>query len=162
VSRLMSWSGHAWLGLAARWYLAYVFIYACLHKIIAPGSFALDVATYDILPLDLINVMAIALPWIELVAGLMLIAGLRARAAGLMVAGMMAMFLVAIVIAMQQGLDMSCGCFASQAAQEVDPISWRTVLRDSAWLGLAVYVAVFDRAALGVDRLLIKRRENHA
>jgi hypothetical protein len=70
------------------------------------------------------------------------------------------MFLVAIIIALDKGLDMSCGCFASQTTEE-DPISYLTVLRDAGWLFLAMYVAVFDRKALGIDRLL-QRRKSHA
>ena len=66
-----------WLILALRLYIGYVFLAACFHKIVHPEMFAVDVATYQILPLYLINLMAIVLPWIELVAALMLILGLR-------------------------------------------------------------------------------------
>ena len=161
MTRLLNWPGHTWLAVPARWYLAFVFIYACLHKIAHPDMFALDVATYDILPLSLINLMAITLPWVELFAGAMLILGFRVRGASLAIAGMMVMFMVAIIIALDKGLDMACGCFASQTTEE-DPISYLTVLRDSGWLFLSGYVAIFDRNALGIDRLLKKRRKSHA
>ena len=151
--RFVTWSGHSWLGLLARLYLGYVFISACLHKIAHPGVFALDIATYDILPLALVNPMAICLPYIELAAGVMLILGLRTRAAALMVWGMMVMFVVAVSIALANGLDASCGCFASQALEE-DPISYKTILRDVGWLLLSMYVLMMDRHVLGVDRLL--------
>ena len=52
---------------------------------------------------------------------------------------------------------MSCGCFASQAAAEEDPISWLTVLRDLGWLALAGYVVAFDTCPIGIDRLLRRR-----
>jgi uncharacterized membrane protein YphA (DoxX/SURF4 family) len=161
VSRFLNWRGHSWLALAARMYLGWVFVYACLHKIAHPHAFALDIATYDILPLAVINLMAITLPWVELFAGAMLIVGFRVRGASLAVAGMMVMFLLAIIIALAKGLDLSCGCFASQTTKE-DPISYLTVLRDAGWFFLAVYVAIFDRKALGIDRLLKKRRKPHA
>jgi len=157
MNRLLSWPGHAWLSLALRWYLGYVFIYACLHKIAHPGSFAVDIATYSILPLGLINPMALTLPWVELGAGVMLVLGFRARAAALMVCGMMVMFIAAVAIALYNGLDLSCGCFASQAAQDEDPISYLTVLRDLAWLMPAIYLFLFDQSPLGVDRLLARR-----
>jgi len=158
MNRLLDWAGHGWLALPARWYLGFVFLVACLHKIAHPGSFAVDVATYGILPLWLVNPMAITLPWLELSAGIMLVLGLRARAAALMVCGMMVMFSVALAIALAQGLDMACGCFASEAAQGGDPISGKTVLRDLWWLALAVYVVSFDRCPVGVDRILARRR----
>jgi uncharacterized membrane protein YphA (DoxX/SURF4 family) len=140
----------------ARWYLGVLFIGACLHKIAEPRSFAVDIATYDILPLALVNLAAITLPWAELAAGAMLLVGHRVRAAALMISGMMVVFLVALIIALGRGLDMSCGCFASQGAAE-DPISRLTVVRDLVWLGLALFVVAFDRSRLGLDRWLERR-----
>jgi uncharacterized membrane protein YphA (DoxX/SURF4 family) len=143
--------------MAARLYLGIIFLLACWHKILEPAAFALDIATYQILPLGLVNLQAIVLPWVELAAGLLLLLGFRTRAAALLVAGMMVMFTVAISIAVAKGLDMSCGCFASQGAAE-DPISWRTIARDGSWLLLAVYVVIFDRRPLGLDRLFGRRK----
>jgi putative oxidoreductase len=159
MSGFLDWRGHTVLGLAARLYLGTIFLLACWHKILDPGSFAIDIATYQIVPLALVNPMAIVLPWTELVAGLMLLIGFRTRAAALLVAGMMAMFLVAISVAVSKGLDMSCGCFASQGAAE-DPISWRTVVRDGTWLLLALYVLLLDRRPFGVDWLWSHRADS--
>ncbi len=158
---VMDWRGHAGLALAARWYLAYVFLAACIHKIAHPGLFAIDVATYQILPLWAVNATAILLPWVELFAAIQLIVGFRIRAGALLIAGMMVVFIVALLIALAKGLDMSCGCFASGGAEE-DPISYQTVLRDLVWLALALYVLVFDRWPLGLDRLMCSRRKAHA
>ena len=156
MSKLLEWPGHAWLALPARLYLGVVFIYACLHKIADPGAFAVDVATYQLLPLSLINLLALILPWVELTAGVLIIVGFRTRAAALLVAGMMTVFIVALGWALAKGLDMSCGCFASSG--HADPISYRTMLRDLAWLALALYVLVFDRRPLGLDRWLLRDR----
>ena len=147
----------AWLSVPARWYLGALFVSASWHKIAEPRDFAVDVTTYDVLPLPLVNVVAIVLPWVELLAGLQLLAGWRVRAAALLVVAMMGMFLAALAAALVQGLDMSCGCFASQGA-ESDPISWLTVLRDLFWLALGLLVLVADRGHLGADALLERRR----
>jgi uncharacterized membrane protein YphA (DoxX/SURF4 family) len=149
----------AWLSVPARWYLGGLFVSACLHKIAQPGSFALDVATYDILPLWMVNLTAITLPWVELAAGIMLLLGARVRPAAVLVTGMMAVFIGALMVALARGLDMSCGCFASQGAAE-DPISWLTVVRDSVWLGLSGFVLVFDQGLAGVDAWLKGRGRN--
>lgn len=161
MKALLSWPGHDWVALPARLYLGFVFIYACLHKIADPGAFALDVATYQFLPLSLINITALVMPWVELLAGVMLIVGFRIRAAALLVAGMMVMFMVALVWALHQGLDLSCGCFASSS--DDDPISSLTLLRDAGWLALALYVMVLDRGqGPGLDRVLARRRRRGA
>jgi hypothetical protein len=57
---------------------------------------------------------------------------------------MMTVFLIALIIAIYKGIDASCGCFASQSVEE-DPISYKTVIRDSLWLLIALYVLFFDR-----------------
>ncbi|OGR04079.1 MAG: hypothetical protein A2284_04595 [Deltaproteobacteria bacterium RIFOXYA12_FULL_61_11] len=161
MKRLYAWGGHPYLALPARIYLGLVFLLACYHKLLDPAAFALDIATYQLLPLGLINLLAIVLPWIELAAGLMLLLGLRTRVGALLVATMMAMFTVAVTLAVLRGLDMSCGCFASQGAAS-DPISWFTVLRDLGWLSLSMYVLVFDRDPLGLDRLFARRKPGEA
>lgn len=149
----------AWLAVPARWYLGVLFVGACLHKIANPYSFAVDVATYDILPVALVNLTAIVLPWIELAAGTMLLLGVRTRPAALLVAAMMVLFIAALLIALASGLDMSCGCFASQGAED-DPISLATVLRDLTWLALAFLVLAADRGLLGLDQWLEGRRSH--
>ncbi len=149
----LRWKGHSWISLPLRLYIGFVFVFACIHKIAHPATFAIDVATYQIMPLQLINLMAITLPWIELFAGIMIIIGWRTRAAAVCIAGMMAVFLAAIIIALVKGLEMSCGCFASQAMEE-DPISYLTVLRDLGWTIIPLYVLFFDNNPLGVDRLV--------
>jgi putative oxidoreductase len=158
---VLDWRGHAAVALAARLYLAGIFLWACLHKIAEPRSFAIDVATYEILPLWAVNAVALWLPWVELAAALSLALGLRVRAGAWLVCGMMVVFLAAIGAALARGMDLSCGCFASQGAAE-DPISWRTVVRDLFWLLLAVYVLVFDARPLGLDRWLSTGEARHA
>jgi len=161
MSRVLRWRGHAWLAAPVRWYLGGLFLLACWHKIADPGAFALDVATYDLLPLVLVNLMALVLPWVELAAALLLLAGLRVRPAALLVSAMMVMFLLALATALARGLDMSCGCFAAQGADQ-DPISAATLVRDLVWLGLSLYVVAFDRSLLGLDRLLAARTKARA
>ena len=64
---------------AIRLALAVTFIWACIHKIYNPYEFGLQVATYQILPLSLVNLQTIILPWVELVVGLLLIVGFLTR-----------------------------------------------------------------------------------
>jgi putative oxidoreductase len=155
LGRYANWPGHSWLALAARLYLGIVFLAACYHKILHPDQFALDVATYQFLPLVLVNIFAITLPWVELGAGIQLVIGWRPRPAALLVALMMLAFMIALGWALHKGLDMSCGCFASGGAND-DPISAATIWRDAGWLALALYVLLLDKNPLGLDRLLAR------
>lgn len=144
--------------LAVRLYLGWLFAEASLHKIANPASFALDVATYQLLPLYLINVFALIVPWVELVAGGLLLVGARVRAAALLVAGMMVSFIVALAWALHLGLDMTCGCFASQGAVDEDPISGWTMVRDGVWLAMGLYVLFADRHPIGIEPWITKAR----
>ena len=75
---------------------------------------------------------------------------------------MMIAFMAALGWALHLDLQLSCGCFASQAAAADDPISWHTLVRDSLWLVLSLYVVVFDRNPIGIERLSRRRSERHA
>ncbi len=151
LTAFAGWPGHAWLCALARLYMGYVFVGASIHKIADPTGFALDVATYQLLPLWLINITALILPCTELVAGVMIIVGFRTRAAALLLAAMMVVFMVGLGWALHLDLDMTCGCFASSS--EGDSISSMTMLRDVAWLALCLYVLFLDKKPLGLDRL---------
>ncbi|MBU0553901.1 DoxX family protein [Myxococcota bacterium] len=141
-----------WLALPARVYLGGVFLYACWFKIIDPSAFALSVATYQILPLGLINLTALLLPWLELVVGALLILGLWTRANALLCAAMLIVFIIAITSALYFDLRLSCGCFASgEAAHE---ISLETIWRDLGWLALALLLVWRGAGRLGLDHLI--------
>ena len=90
---------HPLLSLLLRLYLAGVFIYASLHKINFPAEFADNIAGYLIVPHWLINPLAVFMPWLELVSGLFLLAGVRVRAASVLIGAMLAMFTVAVTVA---------------------------------------------------------------
>ena len=145
---------HRYIGLILRLYLAFVFVSACLHKIANPEAFAVDIATYQFLPLIFVNLLAIVLPYVELGSGIMLAIGFKSRAAALMTSGMMVMFMIALSFALFHNLQISCGCFASNAAAASDPISPLTMVRDSIWLLMSLYIVIFDRHPLGVDTIL--------
>lgn len=138
---------NSYISLLLRIYIGVVFIYASLHKIAHPDMFAIDIATYDILPLYLVNLMAIILPYIELTSGILIIIGPFQKEGALLISGMMCMFLIALIIAIYKGINASCGCFASQSVEE-DPISYKTVIRDLSWLLIALYVLLFDKRPL--------------
>lgn len=145
-------------GVPVRLYLGGLFVWASVYKIREPYEFALNIATYQILPLELVNVFAIALPWLELATGVMLILGLWTKENALLLVGMMAMFTAALGIALSRGYQMNCGCFSSEKAAE--EIGRGTLVRDIAWMALAIYTLLFDDGRYGVDGLLRKERRH--
>ncbi len=140
------------LAVPVRLYLGGLLVFAALYKIARPYDFALAVATYQILPLSLVNLFAILVPWVEIGLGAALVLGLWARAASAAAGGLLAVFVAAIASAMLRGLHLSCGCFASQEA--AGEIGVATLLRDLAWIALCSYVWLAHDGRYGLDRFL--------
>jgi uncharacterized membrane protein YphA (DoxX/SURF4 family) len=115
--------------------LGVVILAAALPKIADPGSFAVDIHNYRLLPAVLENVAALTLPWIELVAGVALVLNLAPKAGTLVAGGLMVVFLIAIGLAVARNLDIECGCFGTYDASRT---GWATLLRDAGFLALAV------------------------
>lgn len=137
-----SWLTHPYLALAFRIYLGALFIYASMYKINYTAEFAETIASYQIIPFWAVNSMAIVLPWIELISGILLLAGLRTRSVALIIAFLLILFTAAIVINVLRGSDIGCGCFHSLE----ETMDWWTVLRDLIWFGMAIHVFYYDRA----------------
>lgn len=93
-----------------------IFIYASLDKIVHPWEFAKIIANYAILPDFLVTLPALALPWVELVAGLCLVIGLWPRSSALLLSLLLLLFTAALGINALRGVSMSCGCFSTSAA----------------------------------------------
>jgi putative oxidoreductase len=104
---------------AIRLVLGVVFIYASADKIAHPGAFAESIYNYRMLPHWSINVMAIVMPWLELICGALIIAGVFLRGSALMIGVMLGVFIIAISAALLRGLDISCGCFTVEGGHAV-------------------------------------------
>ncbi len=88
-----------------------IFIYASFYKILEPALFAKSIWYYHLIPGLLINILALVLPWLELVVGLALIGGVYYRGAVLWVNIMMVVFIIALSSTIIRGIDVDCGCF---------------------------------------------------
>ena len=107
------------LVLACRLILGGVFIYASLDKLQHPGAFAQAIHNYHMLPPALLHLAAHFLPVLEILTGVLLVLGIWRRGAAALVAAMLLVFIVAIAIALAQGLDISCGCFHTDGGHGV-------------------------------------------
>lgn len=130
-----------WIGLLARLGLGGVLIYAGYIKAFTPDKSMMAVRAYEILPIWLANVMGIVLPWLEMGAGLLLIAGIAVRFVAIFGAGLMIAFIIAIAQAWARGLSIDCGCFGDGGA--VDPGETKyleSILRDIGFALLAFWL----------------------
>ena len=107
---------HPWLTIRVQIALGIFFVVASLPKLGDPPSFAHMIYNYRIVPGALINLMALTMPWIELLSGLALILGVWKDAARTIIAAMLLVFIVAISVNLVRNNAIDCGCFDVTAA----------------------------------------------
>ncbi|WP_300460452.1 MauE/DoxX family redox-associated membrane protein [Desulfobacula sp.] len=131
---------HRYLALALRLYIAGLFIYAGMYKINYTAEFSETIASYRMVPYWAVNFMAVVMPWIELICGILLVCGIRVRSAIVIVGFFLVLFTVGIAINLLWNAPISCGCFHTLG----DAISWRTLVRDLIWVAMALQVYFYD------------------
>jgi len=122
---------------AARIVVGLVFLLYGIDKIAHPGDFAQAIENYRLLPEVLVNPVAVILPWIELVCGLLLLAGQWVRSAALVSAFLLGVFVVAVSITLARGLDINCGCLNAEAGRKV---GLKLLMEDVLLIGAAVFL----------------------
>ncbi len=92
--------------------LGVLLLWAAVSKLANLTEFLGSVYAYQ-LPLPRIGLQAAAvvLPWVELLCGLLLLAGFWSRTALLIVTGLLGLFVLATGQAWLRGLEIACGCF---------------------------------------------------
>ena len=93
-----------------------VMLAAGIVKIGDLNAFSSSVHNFRIAPIWSENLVAMTLPWVEVVAGLALVGKWRVRAAASVALGLMVVFTVAVAAAWARGLDFECGCFGKATA----------------------------------------------
>ena len=132
------------LELASRWILGLTFIYASYSKILFPADFAKIIYGYDLFPIALINLIAISLPFLELVAALALIIGVYPRSAVTIINALLVAFIILLSINLLRGHEFNCGCFELQNSGN-NVSSHTTIIRDIFYLALGLQVFFFNR-----------------
>ena len=100
-----------------------VFIYAAVSKILVPCELAKDMYLYHIAPGSLINIGAIILPYVEIILGICLIAGIAPRGSALGLSLVLLFFIVLLSVNLIRGVDFECGCFGDPETDICNVIS---------------------------------------
>lgn len=128
--------------LFCRLALAAIFLYACHDKILDPAAFAKIVYQWQLAGPVLSNVVAVILPWVELIVGLLLLFGVWTREAALVVAGLLLAFNLGAVSVLARGIDVeNCGCTSVKATAEPSPfrgVGWFLLTRNTFLLAAAL------------------------
>lgn len=144
-----------WISTLVRLGLAAVALAAGLAKIgDLPGSVR-AVRAYELLPEALAVLVGNALPMVEIVIGLLLLAGLFTRLAAVAFGLLMVVFVAGIVSAWARGLAVDCGCFGGGGPVEPGDTAYlEDILRDLLFVAGAVFLVRWPRTRLSLDRAL--------
>jgi putative oxidoreductase len=142
---------HPRLHLLLRLLLGGFFVYASLDKIWSPASFAKIVYQWQVVGPVASNLAAVTLPWVELVAGLLLVAGVWKRESALVIALLLVVFIVAAGSVLARGIDVqNCGCVS--VAEEAAPSAW-----PPAWTkGVGWFLVTRNIVLLGAALVLVR------
>ncbi len=121
--------------LAARLALGGILLWSCLPKLYQPYDFLSNVYQYELVGPKLGMLVAMALPWMELILGICLLGGIFSGGALLATVALMAVFVFCQGSALYHGLAIACGCFETSNAGF---ISYATLLRTLLFLALAL------------------------
>ena len=106
------------LPLIFRLILGIVFIYASYEKILDPIGFSKNINNYHVTPVFIENIVALVLPWLELIIGLFLIFGLFLEGTISITISLLVFFIILLAQAVFRGIDVHCGCFKVDASNE--------------------------------------------
>jgi uncharacterized membrane protein YphA (DoxX/SURF4 family) len=137
--------------LVGRLALAAVFLVAAYAKLKPQGAmawsgasvktslamFAMQVDSYQLLPVNAVNFVAHTVPPFELFLGLWLLSGIALRFSSLITTLLLAGFFTVMVRTYSLGLEVSCGCFGPG-----EQLGWKTLLRDGSLLALSLAVCI--------------------
>lgn len=125
-----------YLVIAVRVVLGALFMYASFDKMANPEAFANIIDNYHLLPFQLVNPLAIFLPWLEFITGLLLIIDKWVKGSLLIYSALLVIFIIALSQALIRGLDISCGCFSVNPSSTSEV--WLRIVADIVMLFFSV------------------------
>lgn len=128
-----------------------LFVAGVLKAHDGPTAAAATIAGYRILPGAAVAPLGAALPYVEIVLGAYLMAGLFTRAAAIVATVQFIVFSVAVGSLVVRHIAADCGCFGSSLPT---PPSWGHVAADVALAIATAVVAWRAPGAFAVDRYL--------
>ena len=122
-------------------FIAVVLLRSGLSKISNPYSFLASVYGYELLSAKAGQGVVIVLPYLELVLGVCLLAGLSLDGALLLSTVLFAVFTGVQLVAVSRALEIPCGCFGGFMDEQV---SYATVARASILLAASLSATVWQ------------------
>jgi uncharacterized membrane protein YphA (DoxX/SURF4 family) len=130
-----------WLLVPLFLFFGGLWVFAAWKKLYGMGPlvFVDDIRSFHILGDPWAALLAITLPWLEMLCGLCVILGILHRGALVLLNFSLVVFLVAIISTWVRGIDISCGCFGKSLNEATH---LELVVRDVALLALGIFLHI--------------------
>lgn len=138
-----------YLLLVSRIILGIVFIFAGAEKIADPDHFAVAISNYKIFPVFSLNIIAITLPWLEVVAGILLLFGISIKENSAIIGTLMIIFTLMVLTALLRGLDIDCGCFGTSDGQQVGLLK---IIENIGLILLSLHIFFFNKNSFSIEQ----------
>lgn len=136
--------------LTARVFLGALFVIASIDKIADPLAFAQSITNYRIIGGASATALATVIPWMELLAGLCMIAGVLLRGSALLAGTLLAVFTGGVISALLRHLDISCGCFTQDPGAAT--IGWMKVLENAVLVAISAFLYYSNSMRFSIER----------
>ena len=130
--------------LIARLVLTGTFVMAALPKIKDPVAFATSVNAFQVVGPTFSNWIALFLPWLELIVGIGILLPQIRSSSSILIAILLIVFIGLHASAWIRELEISCGCFGAESAEESTNYLW-LITRNSLLLIACVLIILKDR-----------------
>ncbi len=120
--------------------LGTVFIIAGIMKMSDPYGFAIAIFSYKLFPLFSINLIAIVVPFIELVVGITLLLQIYPVTSVFIINSLLIIFIISISINLLRGQEFDCGCFSFLSSSENRSSAIQALVRDMVLILVGSYV----------------------
>ena len=141
------------LPLVFRVILGIMFIYASYSKILDPAAFSKNIHNFHITDnfVWVENLVALILPWLELIVGVFLIFGVFLEGSTSITIGLYIFFIIILSQAVFRGIDVHCGCFKTESDAGVTDLHMELIKRigeDFVLLVMAFIIKLKDKLLL--------------
>lgn len=149
-----------WMCVPLRLILGGLFAFAAYNKLVpkgegatssGPQGFTWTIKAFKLgLPDWAVLTSTFTMPWIEIVAGVLLIVGIWTRGAALVIGALLAVFIVLLLSVLARELNVDCGCFGDLSPFCPPKVGWCHIVQDVGMLAAAAAIVLTKRHALVV------------
>jgi uncharacterized membrane protein YphA (DoxX/SURF4 family) len=151
----------SWVCVPLRLVLGGLFAFAAYNKLVpkgdaivtssGPQGFAWTIKAFKLeLPDSLVLFSTFTMPWIELLAGVLLVLGVFTRASALVIGALLSVFIVLLISVLVRQLNVDCGCFGDMSPFCPKKVGWCHIAQDVGMLAAAAAIVGTKRHALAI------------